>query len=84
MVNIVLDIAITPKNVGAILEGFKRRAIHENSPLNFLEFTNIDSEALTLLMHSFKYGFLHKKEKLFVDLRETAIKLPNHKMVHLN
>jgi len=83
IVNIILDFNITPHNFGNILEGFKQRAIREQSlyerNLNFLEVCKISPDLLKAMFHTFEYGIVSPKGEVFVDVRETAIKLPAYK-----
>jgi len=78
ILNIVLDFEITQDNVKNVIEGFKQRAINEKTlyeqNLVFLELPKISSDALKAIFHSFEYGI----EGLYVDVRETAVKLPSY------
>lgn len=81
-VNIILDFEITLDNVGEVIEGFKQRAIRERHSycqgLAFLEITRISPEALNKIFQAFEEGIDHNNDKLCVDVRETAIKLPSY------
>lgn len=83
IVNVILDFNVTFDNFGSIIEGFKQRAIREQSlyerNLNFLEICKISPDLLKTILHSFEYGIKSSKGKVFVDLQGTAIKLPTYK-----
>lgn len=81
-INIILDFEITLDNVGEVIKGFKQRAIHEgrsyDQNLAFLEMTRISPEALGKIFQAFEEGIDHNNDKLFVDVRGTAVKLPSY------
>lgn len=78
VLNIVLDFEITQDNVKEVVEGFKQRALREKKPysqsLVFLELPNISPKALKAIFGSFEHGI----DGLYVDVGETAVKLPTY------
>jgi hypothetical protein len=82
ILNIILDFEITKDNIAGILEGFKQRAIREQSEYNenlkFLELPHISEKALHLLFSAFENGIKHEGQKLYVDVTNAAIKLSEY------
>lgn len=80
--NAIIDLDLSSENIEEFIETLKRRAIRETIPyesnFQFIELRNITRESFRTFMEFLEYGFDYEGKELFLDVRGTALKLPQY------
>jgi len=80
---VVLDLEMTQEHFQQLIIGFFRRSINEQTEheesMRFLQISSISPRQLQVMLSSFQDGFMHNGSRIFVDVSDLTLKLPQYK-----